>query len=527
MSKTKRANEKRNNYKKNNGRNQRRDKKDYEKKVQDEAVRSGDAGLNDWQWYAANAQLLTDAASLSFYNRLGDKIDINPSTEEGKFTIPGVARIGVIPTYGKSADFTSAINVSAQSYYSFVRHQNSGNRVFESSDLMMYMMGADNLFSFLTWMTRAYGVARTYSQLNKYYPKAILTAMQIDFDSIQKNMPTFLWYINQFAAKISVFAVPGKATLFNRHAWMYSNLYMDSPDVKAQTYVFSPDIFLKYSPKTSETGGELVPIIIHDHSKASHLLTIDEIMSIGDELVNAMLADEDCGIISGDILKAFGDNLHRVGTISADYEVKPVYQPEVLSQINNITPMGYLSAYTFKQEGNVILHDLTLHAYDSGRTYNGNRILNMKTPIGTDPASVMVATRLSTMATTSVGSETPNGAVEVHPTTYASEIISGITIIGFDAGNNQIVGTYPSLVYCINPSTTNVNNMIFNLMNLEYFDWHPQIINDIDAGSLGTRQWVCGDLDNYSVITENDLKKLHDCAILNMFTVPEMGHMSK
>lgn len=105
---------------------------------------------NDPKWYIVNGQLAKDVASFSFNNALGASFEIGTHglttlVQPKKYSLPGIMTIPYVPSIGYSADGTSAANIAAKNFYSFVRHQNSGHANYDSPDLMMYLMAMDSI----------------------------------------------------------------------------------------------------------------------------------------------------------------------------------------------------------------------------------------------------------------------------------------------------------------------------------------------------------------------------------------------
>lgn len=53
-------------------------------------------------------------------------------------------------------------------------------------------------------------------------------------------------------------------------------------------------------------------------------------------MLNALLTNPDAGLISGDILKAYGSNgVLQVNPLASDYSLTPVHDMDILMQIRN------------------------------------------------------------------------------------------------------------------------------------------------------------------------------------------------
>nr|AVD54026.1 capsid [Macaque picobirnavirus 2] len=288
---------------------------------------------NDVSWYAKDAQLLKDSASFPFSVPAGAAVHLNRNSTYLTgldYAVPGIMAFKMKPCIGKAEKPNDAINIAARNIYTFVRHQNSGHTNYEAADLMMYLIAMGEIYSFHSWCVRAYGIARLYQQTNKYLPTALLEAMGFD-PSVALDLPRFRNLINLTRRKFAATAVPNSMPYINRKIWLYSGIYADAPGPKAQMYLFKPAGFYMYK------FGELGKLVWTPMAKGAKL-TLANLEGIAGKLIDPIMSDEDMGIMSGDILKAFGDSgIYKVAEMPEDYEIMPTYSTEVLSQIHNMT----------------------------------------------------------------------------------------------------------------------------------------------------------------------------------------------
>lgn len=340
-------------------------KRPFNKRVSDkgrntayDSVRSSDTRVcagskdNDPSWYALNPQLLKDAASFPYAWPLGNKLNVGRfGSFINKGSLPGILVMNWVPTVGYSSDGTSPVNVASINTYTKVRHDNSGHANYDHADYMMYLLAMDSIYAYHSWMRRVYGCMLTYSNTNRYYPRAIVEAMGVDFDSLQGNLADFRQYINTYAIKASALAVPAKMSIMTKHYWMSEGLYYDSQQDKPQTYLFNPLGFYKFTIAQGEVPyGKLdfAPLFMDPDDpkpvagcKVSTKHTLADIIDYGDSLLAPVISDEDFGIMSGDTLKSFGvGGCYTLPITEETYTVLPSYSPEVLDQIQNATFIG-------------------------------------------------------------------------------------------------------------------------------------------------------------------------------------------
>lgn len=541
----------------NSNNNANRKPKEVELNVDESRLNKADLGVrghasrdNDVAWYAKNEALLRDSASFPYGVPLGTKLPTTLQAQVDQFggttvtfndsiaSIPGVCSVHWIPTIGISDDTYSAANLAARNIYSFVRHANSGSANYDSPDLMMYLLATDSCYSFYAMMVRAYGCMQTYSATNRYLPKALIQAMGLNFDDLMLNLPQFRYFINQYALKLGSLCVPAEMAYIERHIWMNSGVYTDSALWKAQTYTYVQDVFYKFVEVTQGPGYlEYTPWI----TSTSTSKRFTEIASFANQLIEPLLASEDIGIMSGDILKAFGrDNLFFVNMIAEEYAVAPAYSPEVLSQIENSTILGYPTNNTTTGRSRNIIQDVTganagairqhfeFESTDVSDEKRAStivlalpRILNMHLENPTAGDS-MVASRLTNIVTELAWSPDDPGKFTLWvPEQTGSEICS--KVVFHVIGNNGALSSFAAETYGLMAATTVTARLSALVAS---FDWAPQLALVRANGTVADLLGYTTDFDNYTSLTANDLKRMHDAALLSEFDVPQMARLS-
>lgn len=311
-----------------------RTKKPYkrgEDNVDDIKTASADTkteGCNDPSWYVPAGIDPALVGSISFNNPVG-----YPLTDGNTYLkTPGVMTIAYKPSVGYSEYGHSAVNMAARNLYSFVRHANAGHTNYDAPDLMMYCLAVGQAYAYHAEMCRVYGILNTASSVNRYMPKAEITALGYNYDDLMAHMPDLLWFINQYAVKLGTFGVPANMNVIKRWSFMNSNVYTDTSNMKSQFYVYKPVGWYRIDETTSTTGTSLQPVEGITSGNADFQTLCDR----ANQLLNPLLSGEDFGIMSGDILKAYGaEGILHLAALTADYSVLPVYSPEVLQQMHN------------------------------------------------------------------------------------------------------------------------------------------------------------------------------------------------
>lgn len=542
------------------------------------------APYNDVSWYAKNTQMLNDAASFSYNRPLGGKINLkdvfdpvgaNDDLSPASTSIPGLMNMIVAFTPGVSTDYTSPLNLAAQNIYSFVRYKNSGAVNYEPADMMMYLMSMDSAYALWNFGKRAYGVIRSYSQKNWYMPQMLIESMGLDFMDFKRNLSDLRLYLNTMAARLESFCVPAVMPLFIRHSWMFSNVWADSSDAKAQLYMFNPYYFYQYSEVTVG-GGSLQPVewckwtknsTVYANQFNPTLKSFSEFVDYCDTLINSLSQSEDIGIMSGDILKAYeSGNLFKVTAIEPDYTVSPVYNEEVLNQIHNATVL--FETYRTPTNTWAITQDvnsqtLLFNPEMATEPYNVNGLVINMPWENVTPANTMVGTRLSCCTKSVI-------TVDPTPTTHTefSAVGTEAVVFSFIGFRNYVPNsglpfetewyglktvervfhviqstlmkdsyTKAEVVDLINSAVDDMGNEAIANITIRclasQFDWHPIMYQytrwdhynadgsiAVGANNIGALQ---GDMNNYTIITSEDLKQMHLTAIMSEFNIPQLG----
>lgn len=491
-------------------------------------IKSG--ATNDVSWYAQNGQMLAASASLSFYNTVGRKDGLGDVTR----SVPGVMNLQWAPNVG-GAD-NQAIRQAANQTYSFTVHANSRNYAYTPSDQMLLILAGASVFSAISLGLRAYGTLNQFSGQDMYTPNTLLYAMGFQYSDLRDNIAKIWFDINHLIAKTKQIWIPNKLPLIQRWFWMNAHVYTDAKSAKAQYYLFSPMFFWQYNETAEETGGSLTTVPWASEPSHTWQQYYDKVSA----MIDALLNSEDRGIIFGDLLKAYtADGIYAISPIASDYSVIPVYDEEVLTQIENASILGFYgggvvqdNAHDLRQQWNWYPLETVVN---SALMPLNNEILNFHQLEQPTPEQIMVATRLKALGCTIVDKTTDASGdvktVQVRPTTAGTEVIVQATMCAFQWSSGSpvlIVGTL---------SPANANNLSYLGELMMYwvpFDWAPWVYlrntyqsvitsaatYPLRADAKANRAY--GDYDNYVVLQEAELDRMHTAAVYSLLGIPQM-----
>lgn len=510
-------------------------------------------GSNDPQWYATDPALLRDAASIPFSWALGTSIDLHNELlsalpSKGVMAIPGICTLALTPSVGISEDANSPINVASTAVYSYIRHANSGHANYDSPDLMLYLLAMTQIYSYINMLQRTYGIATLYSQRNRYMPKALLAANFIDFEDINNNLANFRYGINVLINKVASLAVPTTMTIFNRHAFLYQNVYCEGESIKDQLYMYTPYSFLQFGFDSSGAG-KLEEKIFEKDAGAS-LYTVDELLTFGNSMLDQILLNEDMNIMSGDILKTYGQNIIKLQSLDTFYPIVPLVNINFLEQFKNATVVGNgMSGISIKQNDKkaylISKYQATFTESAAAAYVNTAHRVGLKTlmedkilttlMLESNPEMVMENTRLMVCAKNYNASS--SGAMATVDIPCGSEVVRNCTIWYYEFKDGKTptlarqVWKYNTMHQVAGDEAYQANNLKF-LSLVSNFKFHPAVhlLSFKEGSTAGTVNISDGrlyyDVDNYAVINGQDLEKLHESALLNQLNVPSIAKLS-
>lgn len=497
---------------------------------------------NDPYWYAADPNLLRDAASIPFSWALGTPVDYNNDYRSND-AIPGICALSVIPSVGLATDADAPINVASTALYSFVRHANSGHTNYDSPDLMLYCTAMANVYSFINYAQRLYGLATMYSQRNRYMPRYLVEAQDVDFDNIASDLANFRYWLNIFVSKASSLAVPATMSYFTRISFLFQNVYCEGESVKDQLYLVKPAGFYHFD--MNQEGSYAGKLIFKPLKPATEggKLTLAQIRAYGDEMLNNILLDEDMNIMSGDILKAYGDGgIIKLVSMPEVYPIVPIYDEMFLTQIKNaIIPtvdmeslditqgeaQGFLSYVPCLKEFRTKEHDEFTPNYRGAEEVMlmENRLLTVDAADPT-PEVVIEATRFMVGANV-LASDTAGNLWIL----CGSELPVGLQY--FTISNGKLSSFDAFTVMAENAMET--GHIVHILDTVSKFKFAPRMqwwnyLSSTYEGFVDAEPNMDGEIfsvDNYAVLSAMDVYKLHEAATMNMLAVPSIAKVNK
>lgn len=541
---------------------------------------------NDPSWYVPNAQMVKDVASIPFNDWLGNPIIPNhnqtKSGDAGKqfiaynigVNVPGICTLEIAPYFNTSDGALSPINLAMADVYTQMQIKSGRTPSYEGPDVMKVIIALSNAYGYYQFLTRLYGVIKNFSVLDKYTPKALINANHCDYENLSANLADFRIYINQFAYQLQSFPLPQNFDYAARQIFMYQNVYTDGNSQKHQYYMYVPSGFMIYSEGlTTQPLSQLTytPLLKNNYSDVTsvehmNMLKLIDLIDYGNAMLTPLRSSEDVRMISADIINTF-NSYYQVNPIAETYSISPVYNAEVLSQMENayIQPKGFY-ALTLSENTNINAGYLTAVCNLNPAYYNagypaalsdvsdllryglyyydftdGKVLLNFHSDTVT-PEQVLVASRFSSNQALNYIDDGEEG-IRFFPNCAGTEVVLNCCVYMYNL-NVDNTSTYMLSRYLLRTnnvctrtaqgitattpaplSTINTVETMLTAMNyITSFDWHPYMNlliiqrNDDAEASLsvlpGLFEWQ--NFTSYNVDLQNKMNKV---AVEGLFTV--------
>ena len=524
---------------------------------------------NEPIWYDQYG-LMSSAANISMYNPTGSKVDLTTDTYKqtlglassdptpALFRIPGIMTFDTAYGPGIADDVNAAINVAAQSIYTFVRHWNSGAANYEKADLMQYIMLVESAWVMYHQGVRAYSAMNAVNTLNRYVPRFVTEALGFDYDDLTSKLTLFRSILDQFAVRISRFVIPNDLTYAKRLDYLFSNIFVDGLSAKSQFYIYNPAGYYEFALEGDSDphpgAGYLKWNWFNTYSGTEPVQhapwTVDQYQTMLSRIAENLEDQEDFGIMSGDILKAYPNNaVKTVGNVPTDLVMRPVYDQYALEQIHNATITGYpvvsdvtdnevVHNWNIRQNpeingGELIynpLIQLTAIIPAAQNPVYGKRIIDFHRD-DTTYLDVTEATRSMVVLRPCVDSANQKLGYAQIRATGAETLVKG-RVFTIDANGN----IHESPLYTendfntldsaeLNATVIAAATFIARMANISQFNYAPHVFLLTSLyGETTSNLYLRGisifsNIDNYSIVDPEVLNNIHSAALLSLFKI--------
>lgn len=481
---------------------------------------------NDPAFYAQDEALLRDAASLPFSWATGAPINLlnqnRTKVTTVKAMVPGIVALTLYNYVGYNQDPTTPLNIGVNAVYRNVRKANSGSTNYDAPDLGLYLIQMADVYSALNWLQRVYGYANLYAQGNRYLPEGLASVENVLFKNITQNLADFRYRINVLINKAATFSVPGGITYFQRKAMLYQSVYIESGSIKDQMYMLKPRGFYRYTLNTDSSG--MLKFMTTPNETSATPVDYVSMCDFVNAMLDALIYSEDINVMSGDILKAYGDNTIKLAPMPEDYILIPKQDTAMLEQIENavcVEPAKLTGTWDIVQSENhgFLTSGVSFSNPIDVDDYAHIDVMSMSKSLNThgqdtSPAVVMESTRLMCAGIENNGTLVLYGGTEI--VGKVSIHYNTITMNGYGTGVSFPTSSYS---YSYDEIWNGTSVPVVLARTLAYksaFDYAPRFMyGEVTftpvEGELPERKYttmiIADDLDVYTMLSSNDIDR--------------------
>lgn len=510
---------------------------------------------NDPSWYGHIYPVVNDVASLPFNQQTGlyenvmpEQVQLKP--EPGKDvtidvsydmtsrSIPGIMTFSVDPLVVANGP-TDPINIAAQQMYTITRKANSGAINYDKTDLIMMIQAMDSAYMLYEDLLRVYRLFGSYDYMNRYLPDAVIASLGYS-PSLRTELSNFRGILDMFAYQLASINIPDQFDFIHRHSWLFTNVYKDADNSRAQLYAYKMNGVYVWTEGTESMPTHLAYIsrnkLFNQNQNPSFVKSLTDIQSAIDKVMQPLLGSQDVGTISGDLAKAFGEaGMINIKPVADHEALFPVYDMEVVNQMMNAS----IASDLYIEGVFADYHNTTSGPYIKSRAFTDNRdlivthnyLLNYH---GLEPTPEMnlVTTRFmyvssQTVETYDVPGQPPQKGRRV--LSAGTEIISDCRIWFFDTNSLGVIDVNnPRDLTVLQHVPLNLPGVDFTyntISMLTMFDNHPTIYLYAMSGDsthqLAGLQGYLQDVDNHVWLTADDVVRLNQCATLSEYAVKD------
>lgn len=425
-----------------------------------------------------------DASNIYFNNLVGSNIE--RTTGLNVTRLPGILIFRSAPNFVSNSDM---LNVAATSIYTYVRHANSGRTNYEASDLMVYLIAMSEIYVAIAELTRAYGIASYFTSQN-LYSGHILEALGFEPIQTRNQLADMRYSLNVLINKVKAFAVPKAFNYFDERISEHLNVYSDEPGDRGQFMAIVPGTRGVFNA-TREGGSSI------DFVEVPSVRNVFDYIATINDVVEDLRANEDINIMSGDIMKAYGDNLYTPQPVPVDLITAPIYDELQLLQFQNGHFPGDIHVSPLIQTNNRLGSSIQITSAVDSINYTDKRYLN-------SPYEGVDANLIFALSKYQITTKTIPGETQIMDLVSANTtILYGMTLFILDESGREVEAENIDQYHA---SAGIESDFIY----LSKFKHHPYIY--FEGYSLPV-----GDMHYVALLSETDTNRMNDARFILAF----------
>lgn len=512
-------------------------KEQYTTKVDGNVCKSG---YNEPSWYNANDRLVQDAIKIPFSNQLGRTVemDSDPLFNEvyriSDYTVPGVMVLKMVNTPGIARNANDGVNIAASMLFQKMRKDLSTYATYSAADVMMYCLGIDSIFSQYANITRLFGLLGAYSAYNLYAPRDLVCAAYgftfAEFDKIMKNINDYRARFNNLIFKASTLYLPVDFSIVARHAWLYSNYFLDTVGKKSQMYIHRMMGFHKLNETLSNNGTALEYL--------EHATTLDGLLDEFAVCIEMYRSSDSMLKIAADMRRAFQEsNAWQLAYVNETFLIPPMPMDDHLrNQVHNLDIFPSYAYNEIKQKATDPAKSL-YGTWNIGQDVNKNiiifqpEVIKAKTAVDDYGAfAPYMCNKILDFNHEEVSSDdlleaTRNvfrcyavengGNLHIGPVSCGADICVGLDII-----QHTDTGSAPVSIEVSSSRVSAEDEYMRFFTHLEAFASAPYVFVFIRKNNAVVASEPFCEFDNYAIVDPNVINTINNVVMCNMWAIP-------
>lgn len=497
-----------------------------DKDKNNEANKNKDASMyQDPFWYAKDDIAVKDMASFPWLEIVGSRI---PGTTRD--TIPAMLRMGYRHALTTNADISANllndsgnyITRSSRAFYNYVVQGFSASVPFEAPDLTMAEIAAASLRAKMLEGRRAYTVLSYYLMTNKYYAKGIMNALGFDYDNFVQNKAEFRTQYNLRVSAINqTLVIPQKFFLSDRWDFIASYLFTDTTSPSYSSMLaYVNEATLEFNATEAKYGSCLK---WKTHTPTT-LYTVNSFFAEIDALLDA-LNDDDIRSMFAAMLRVYNEgDLKKMEAITEESPELPLFKNDIINAaVHNMhwLPTVTSDRYAFTPgammlESGTDRYDIPVYQDASGNILCCNTITTSNS-VGKSGSDDIIIDIYDTMVD-------PGNVLDITATMQVVKDISATKYVFarcelythlYVYGDFETAGGATPVLNAVDPSWNGTTYWpVIGLTHVDSFPLLPYVSGSTIYGYLG-------EIDRYTSIKADVLRKLHDRCGYTLLMMPE------
>lgn len=511
-------------------------------------------------WYNKNGRLIQDNAKVPWAQIMGTSVVLNAKGNSNPtvmdYRIPGI----VVPHYvtgpGVAINSSDGVNIAANILFQNIRKELSTYASYAQADVIMYILGFDDIASQYVNLVRLFGLVNCYSAYNLYLPKDLILAGygwdEDEFNKFKANLNNYRSRFNTLIYKASTIYCPVEFSIIDRHTWLFSNVFWDrSNNPRAQLYIPAKENTYKLSETTNENGTELI-------AQASFGAGIEDLLELFDSCIEAYRNSDSMAKIASDMRRAFSDKVGSfkfayvpenflITPISPEFYLEQLHNADILVQYGNTTVEAINSSLNITQDvnKNIVLWKPSFqlsHVSDNTAVphsafteswmamLTGDKLLNVYGGMPTDDMLLEITRNKIVVDNVIVSSTETENTMNFDIVSCGADFIVNMEVVQHRPGIAPDIEQYVQVYAPFNSLEPSANSELANVESLsrQYnFDYGPicYIASVLTEDEPGTdlRFKAITELDNWAVMSKDNLINLNAAVDTSVWSVPTMG----